>query len=108
MIYLEAWIRGILFAYVIYIQFKLFFFFQNPEQYIGKLHPNISNMPQHNYFWPTIIDFHIGQASGFFHAKVFLLEWIYLNTEDCYQASLVCAPKFISLVENFLSFDMYY
>ena len=77
------------------------FFFQNSKQYIRQLHPNVSNMSQHNYFWPAVIDFHIGQASGFFHTKIFLAEWIYLNTEDFVQASLVCAAKFISLVENF-------
>ena len=66
-----------------------------------QLHPNVSNISQHNYFWPAVIDFHIGQASGFFHTKIFLAEWIYLNTEDFVKASLVCAAKFISLVENF-------
>ena len=45
------------------------FFFQNSKQYIRQLHPNVSNMSQHNYFWPAIIDFHIGQASGFCPTK---------------------------------------
>ena len=30
------------------------FFFQNFGQYTELLHPNVSNMPQHNYFWPAV------------------------------------------------------
>ena len=70
--YLEAYVmkKGAFYLLVIYVHFKLTFF-QNFEQYIGSLHPNLSNMLQHNYFWPAIIDFHIGEAFVFFHANVF-------------------------------------
>ena len=55
-------------------------------------------------FWHAFIDFHIGQASAFFMLKLF----VRVNIFKYRKVSLACAPKFIPLVENFLSFGMCY
>ena len=46
-------------------------FFSKLRAVYWVLHPSLSNVPQHNYFWPAIIDFHIEEASGYFQTKVF-------------------------------------
>ena len=60
-------------------------------------------------YWETTISdllLHWSSFRVFFILKFFLPGWIYFNTGDFLQVPLVCAPKSISLVENFISFRM--
>lgn len=101
--------RDILFAYtweidVIFVYLKLHILFSKLWVVDWVVAPKYKITPQHLTCYRRS---HCTSFQVFFIIK-FLPEWIYLITEDCFQVSLVCAPKFMKLVENILNFGMCY